>query len=109
MRDAHSKDKERVNENLLAFRKIGDLWYNRVGRFWVDERIDQSTRMTVVKFGTDAWFALVDKCPNLKDALAADKNIAIIVSEGHAVIVTEDEGLEQFSDAQLEQAGLPVR
>lgn len=108
MRDSRSKDKERVNENLLAFRKIGDNWYNRVGRFWVDERIDDKTHITVVKYGSDAWFALVDRCPGLRTALAVDKNIAVMVSAGFAVIVAEDEGLEKLDDAKMKEAGIPA-
>jgi hypothetical protein len=109
MRDSRSRDKDRVNQNLLAFRKIGDLWYNRVGRFWVDERIDQTTHITVVKFGSDAYFTLVERCPDLRPALAEAREIAVVVSEGHAVIVSENEGIEAFTPEQLQQAGLPAR
>lgn len=106
MRESRSKDKSRVDENALAFRKIGDQWYNRVGRFWVDERIDDATHITVIKYGSDAWFKLVDRCPDLRTALAADKNIAVLVKDGFAVIVAEDEGLEKISDDELKAAGV---
>jgi hypothetical protein len=107
MRETRSKDKSRVDENVLLFRKIGEQWYNRVGRFWVDERIDDKTHITVVKYGTDAWFALVDRLTDLRPALAADKNIAILVKPGFAVIVAEDEGLEKMDDAAVKEAGIP--
>ncbi len=107
MRESRSKDKSRVDENALAFRKIGDQWYNRVGRFWVDERIDDKSHITVIKYGSDAWFTLVDRRPDLRTALAADKNIAVLVKDGFAVIVAEDEGLENLDDAKMKEAGIP--
>jgi Ca-activated chloride channel family protein len=109
MRESRARDKGRVDENTLAFRKIGEQWYNRVGRFWVDERIDEKTSITVVKFGSDAYFTLVERCPHLRSALATAKEIAVVVSDDHAVIVSENDGLEAFTPEQLQQAGLPVR
>ena len=107
LRETRSKDKDRFDENVLRFRKIGETWYNRVGQFWVDERIDDKTHMTVIKYGSDAWFALVDRLPDLRAALAADKNMAVMVKDGFAVIVAENEGLEKLDDAALKAAGIP--
>ena len=107
LRETRSKDKDRFDENVLLFRKIGERWYNRVGQFWVDERIDDKAHMTVIKYGSDAWFALVDRLPDLRTALAADKNIAVLVKDGFAVIVAENEGLETLSDDDLKKAGIP--
>ncbi len=106
MRESRSRDKSRVDENVLLYRKIGDNWFNRVGRFWVDERIDDKTHVTVVKYGSDAWFTLVDRLPDTRAALAADKNIAVLYKPGFAVIVAEDEGLENLDEQMMKQSGI---
>jgi hypothetical protein len=106
MRESRARDKSRVDENVLVYRRIGDHGYNRVGRYWVDERINDTTRITVVKFGTDAWFTLVERLPDLRPALAADRNIAVMVRDGYAIIVSETEGVEQFDEVSLKSAGI---
>ncbi len=99
----------RLNQAQLARRKIEDRWYNRIGQFLVDESFDEKSTITKVKFGSDAHFKLTELRPQLAKALAASPNIVVMADETHAIVVSDSEGIEQFSDEQLQQAGLAVR
>lgn len=110
MRDQRSKDESgRLAAALLAQRQIGAQWYNRIGQFLVDDRLGEETPLITVKFGSAAYFDLVRGKPQLKAAFAADRNLVVFVTDTQAVLISEDQGIEEFSADQLKQVGLPVR
>ena len=107
MRESKSKDTGgRLDQTRLLNRKIGERWYNRIGQFLVDENVTDETKLTVVKFGTNAYFEVVQRRPELKEALAASRNVVVMVSDTHAVLVSDKAGIEDFSEEQLKQSGL---
>jgi Ca-activated chloride channel family protein len=108
LRDMQSADGSRLNRNQLAIVKLGGRWYNRIGPFLVDQQFAEETKVTIVKFGSDAYFKLAERA-DLRPALAASKSVVVMVADGHAVLVAESEGLEKFSDEEVEQLGLIAR
>lgn len=109
LRDMRGKDGARVEQWQLLTRKIGDRWYNRIGRYLVDEGIDESTEITPIRFGSDAYFLLVRQRPDLRAALAASPVIAVKLTGSQAVLVSQTSGIEEFSESHLEQFGLAER
>ena len=108
LRGMQSSDGSRLNRQQLAVLKIGDRWYNRIGAFLVDREFGEKTKVTIVKFGTEAYFALAERA-DLRPALAASKSVVLMVAPEHAVLVSPAEGLEKFSPEEMEQVGLGAR
>jgi Ca-activated chloride channel family protein len=106
MREARSKDESRLDPDLLPSRKIKGLWYNRIGRFLVDERIDAETEILVVRFASEAYFELARERPDLREILAARTTVGVIVADDHAILISDRVGAEEFSDEQRKQFGL---
>ncbi|MGI9013632.1 MAG: VIT and vWA domain-containing protein [Phycisphaerales bacterium] len=124
LRDADSSDGTRLNRETLAVRKIGDRWFNRIGPFLVDQGIDEKTELLQVVFASDAYFELIAARPDLRQAFAASRNVAVLITPTHAVVlvsqaeeksenpVSEAEKaspVEQFSDQQRELLRIGVR
>jgi hypothetical protein len=110
MREQRNKDEGgRLNQSLLAQQKINSQWYNRIGQFLVDERLTEETPILTVKFGSDAYFALVNGRAHLRSALAASRNVVVMATESQAVMVIEDGGIEALSPEQVQQVGLGGR
>lgn len=108
LRDLASADTSRVSRRQFAVQKIGDRWFNRIGPFLVDQQFGEKASVTIVKFGSDAYFALAARA-DLRPVLAASKEVVVLVAENQAVLVSESEGLEKFSAEQVEQLGLGER
>jgi len=110
MRDQRSKDESgRLEAKYLAQRQIAGQWYNRIGQYLVDDRLTEQTPILTVKFGSDAYFALVRGKPELQSAFAASRNLVIFATDSQAVMISEDQGIEEFSGDQLKQVGLADR
>jgi hypothetical protein len=109
LRDMRSRDKDRLDLSQLPVQKLGGRWYHRIGAFLVDERFDEKTEILTVKFGSDAYFGLVQGRKDLREVFAAGRNVIVMVGDGRAVLVADDEGIEAFSPQQREQIGLDER
>jgi hypothetical protein len=106
MREMRSKDKGRLDVSQLPIQKHGGRWYHRIGAFLVDEDVNEKTKIVTVKFGSDAYFGLIQGRKDLREALAASRNVIVMVSADTALLVADDEGIERFSSEQKEQFGL---
>src|SRR5205085_10198571 len=54
--------------SAAAFRKAAGTRFVLYRGLWVDERFDAAATVTSVKFGSDAYFRLLEKTPALVDA-----------------------------------------
>ncbi len=108
MRDASNVDGGRMNHALLATRKLGDRTYNQIEGWLVDAAIDEKAQITILRFGSAAYFELVLARADLRPALAAAQSVVVLAAPGQALLVADGEGLEEFSAAQREQFGLPA-
>ena len=109
MRERTSGDKERLDLSVLPVQRHNGRWYNRIGQFLVDEDVDEQTDITLVRFGSEAYFQLVQGRPELRPVLAANRNVVVIVAPDRALLVADGAGIERFSDNQMEHFGLIKR
>ncbi|MHC4303618.1 MAG: VIT domain-containing protein [Planctomycetota bacterium] len=106
LREMRTKDKGRLDTSRLPIRKLGGRWYHRIGGFLVDEDVNEQTKIVTVKFGSDAYLVVIQGRTDLREALAASRNVIVMVSANTALLVADDEGIERFSPEQKEQFGL---
>ena len=109
MREARTRDEGRLDKKLLLYREINGRWYNRLGRFLVDEAVGEETEITVVRFASPAYFELVRSRADLRPVLAASRNAVVLLGEKTAILVSDRVGLEEFSEDQRKQLGLSMR
>jgi Ca-activated chloride channel family protein len=98
LRERLTADAERLSQRRLARQRIGDRWYNLLGGFLVDERVEASTAITAVRFASEAYFELVDRREDLRPALARGRNVVVLVAEGRALLIADDEGIETMDE-----------
>src|SRR6185295_20214640 len=64
------KEAEQAGERgLTGFRKAAGTRFFLYDGMWVDEKFDAAADMTLVKFGSEAYFRLIEKAPQLVEAL----------------------------------------
>ncbi len=109
LRDLRSVDESRLAQSALAALRLGGRWYNRIGEYLVDQDVDEKTQIELLRFGSEAYFELVQGRADLRPALAASRHAGVIVAPGRALLVADDEGIEGFSAEQRKQIGLEGR
>ena len=109
LRALRSVDDDRLDRRTLAWREIDGRWYHRMGRFLVEESIDEDTKLLLVRFASDAYFELVRARPDLRAALSASANAVVRCTDAQAVLVSDRVGVEQFSDEDRQHLRLTVR
>ena len=109
LREAISRDKDRLDVSRLPIRKLGNRWYHWIEGMLVDEDVNETTLFTVVRFGSEAYFDLVAGRPDLRKALAAATEVMVLVAGDRAVLVSTRDGIEEFSPEHREQMGLVGR
>lgn len=100
LRDLISHDESRMKLSTLPARKIGDRWYFRVGPYLVDEQVNENDEFIVVRFGSQAYFDVVNRFPELRSALAAQIYVIVSVSETHAILISDCLGVEELTADQ---------
>ena len=103
LKQMRSKDADRLDARLLAVRRINKRWYHRMGAFLVDEEFTEDTQVITVKFGSDAYFDLARGRSDLREVLAASRLVVVLVAQKKAVLVSDTQGIEKFSDQQREE------
>ena len=106
MREMRNRDGDRLDVSWLAVRKLGGRWYHWIGRLLVDEDVNEQTAVITVRFGSVAYFDLVAGRADLRKVLAAASEVLILVAPDTAVLVSNEQGLEQFSPREMEQIRL---
>ena len=106
LRELRSRDAARLDVGGLAVRKVGDRWYHLIDGLLVDERVDERTEVILVRFASEAYFDLVAGRVDLRPALAAARNVMVMVTAQQAVLVSDETGIERFSQEHMEHFGL---
>lgn len=95
------KEAEQAGDpGLAGFRKAAGTRLFLYRGMWVDEKFDATADITMIKFGSEAYFKLVDKAPRLVDALKLGTNLILVTSEGKCVAVSAS-GSESMTDAEI--------
>jgi Ca-activated chloride channel family protein len=84
------------------FRKAAGTRFFLYRGMWVDERFEAADATTVVKFGSEAYFRLIEARPEIVEALKIADEILFVTAKGKALVVTA-EGAERLTDAQVEE------
>lgn len=95
------KEAEQAGDRALAeFRRAAGTRFFLYNGMWVDEKFEADAEMTMIKFGSEAYFRLLEKAPHLVEAFKLGTKIVITTAEGNVVAVCGT-GNEKMTDAQL--------
>jgi Ca-activated chloride channel family protein len=88
--------------SAAAFRKAAGTRFVLYRGLWVDERFRADAAVTSVKFGSDAYFRLIERMPALVEAFKLGTDVVYVTVAGKA-LVTSDVGQEKLSDAEIDE------
>jgi len=78
--------------------------FYRIEGHWVDSRFDEKMTVLQVQFGSDAYFTLWERLPDMRDAFSLGDKLILVVN-GRAVVIG-DKGKEKLSKADWARLGL---
>jgi Ca-activated chloride channel family protein len=85
----------------VAFRKaLGRRFITHRG-LWVDESFTDGLAVTSVRFGSAAYFRLIERRPEIVEALKLGTAVLIVTAPGQALVVGET-GEQELSDGQID-------
>ena len=84
-----------------AFRKAAGTRFVQYRGLWDDERFQADAAIVSVKFGSDAYFRLLEKQPSLVEAFKLGTDVIAMTASGKALVVGSI-GDEKLSDAQID-------
>ncbi len=79
--------------------RVGEKTFLHIGGAYVDTDFTEEMDALKIKWGSDAYFAVLDALPNAKDYLALGESVVVVI-EGKALIVA-DEGKEEMTADQI--------
>jgi Ca-activated chloride channel family protein len=82
------------------YRQASGMTFFRYGQFWVDERFAAEFELTKIKFGSEAYFKLLETKPEWTDAFKLGNALIIMTADGKAVVIGS-EGEEKLDSAKL--------
>ena len=80
-------------------RRVGTRMFHRDGERWIDSRMKSDLRVYKVKAYSPAYFALIEKLPELRDAFAIGDRVVVA---GRSVAVEVVEDAAELSASELE-------
>jgi hypothetical protein len=81
------KQAEQAGEAATAFRKAAGTRFFLYNDMWVDEKFDAKADLTVIKFGSEAYFKLIEAAPHLIEALKLGTRVVVTTAEGNVVAI----------------------
>ena len=97
------KETERSGDpSVAAFRKAAGTRFVQYRGLWVDERFPADAVVVTVKFGSEAYFRLIEKQPSLVEAFKLGTDVVVLTSSGKVLAVAAAAGEEKLSDAQID-------
>jgi hypothetical protein len=95
------RESDRADSGKIAlFKKAGANRYFEYRGVWVDERFEEKHQVTCVKFGSAAYFKLIDQRPEIVEALKLGTSVMFVTAPGKSILVCGS-GEETLSDAKL--------
>jgi hypothetical protein len=79
-------------------RLVAGRAFLRVGGVWIDQALSKQHQVLAVRYGSAAYFRLVEMRPDLAKCLALGDQLIVVLSDTLAIRVG-DAGLETLSDA----------
>ncbi len=88
------------NLSKAVFRKAAGTRFALYRDLWVDERFGAEDKTLEVKFGSEAYFKLIEREPALIEALKLGPSVVYVTAKGRALVVGTV-GLETITDEQV--------
>ncbi len=102
LRSLKETDRDGGDLAVAPFRKAAGSRFFAYKDMWVDERFDAAAAVTTVRFGSKAYFRLLELHPELVDALKIGRSVVCWTKAGRALAVCESAGDEELSDEAIE-------
>jgi len=97
------KESDRSGDPSAAgFRKASGTRFVLYRGLWVDERFPADAAVVSVKFGSEAYFRLLEKQPSLVEAFKLGTDVVVLTPSGRVLAVASAAGDEKMSDAQID-------
>lgn len=108
-RDASSLEEQRLDPRFMAMRRIADRTYAYVSGYLVDSGLTDETKLTEIKFASDAYFDLIASRPDLQKVLSTSRFVVVMIDDKNAIVTRQEAGVETLSDEMkdLINAGAP--
>ncbi len=81
--------------------RVGGKRFLYVGGTYVDTEFAEQMEMLQLKWGSDAYFAVLDAMPELKDYLALGESVVVVI--GDKALVIADEGKDEMSAEEIKE------
>ena len=84
----------------LRVKKVGERAFEYWAGFWIDRAYKESLATVEVKYLSDAYFKLLERDADLKEAFALGESVLVVLKSGKAVLIGQD-GKEDLTDKEL--------
>ena len=101
------KQAQQVGGRVTTSKKVGKVRYFLYRGIWVDERFMATDRITPVKFGSVAYFKLLEKHRELLKVLKIGSSLVTVTAKGEALVISET-GRETLTDTQIDDLFRPM-
>lgn len=86
---------------IAKVRKTGGRKFYDYRGVWIDEKFDADQAVTTVKFGSVAYFKLIERRPELIETLKLGTAVIVVTAKGRALAVAES-GVEALTDEAID-------
>jgi Ca-activated chloride channel family protein len=101
LRRLKESDKAGAERGLARSQKAAGRTFYALRDLWVDETFEAADATTLVKFGSAAYFRLLELRPELAEAFKVGAELVLRTSAGKALVITASGGAETLTDAQI--------
>ncbi|HEX7899134.1 MAG TPA: VIT domain-containing protein [Planctomycetota bacterium] len=92
---------EAFDRSLVRSRKSAGRTFYALRDLWVDDAFEAADKTTLVKFGSPAYFRLLELRPELAEIFKVSVELVVRTSAGKALVITTTGGAETLSDPEL--------
>lgn len=88
IRDYSNQEKE-DDKASVSFRRIGAKVFDKIDDTWIDRDYKESMKTTAIKYGSDEYFKLLERSPEMKKYLALGVKVIVCLNDKEAVRIEE--------------------
>jgi len=103
------KESEQAGEGRMAqFRRANNQRYVNYRGVWMDDRFEAEHQVTTVKFGSDAYFRILELHPELIETFKLGTSVLAVTATGKALVVSATSGEEKMEDGKIQELFKPL-
>jgi Ca-activated chloride channel family protein len=88
---------------LSALRNAAGRNCLELGGVWIDEGFDAKMPALTVKAMSDAYFRILERHPEVKEAFQLGNHVVWVTPNGTALVIDTTDGKEKLTDAEIDQ------